>query len=129
MGVLLGIERPRELRKRMPVPEARLWNTLRELRPLGFHFRRQVSLGHYYADFACHGCRLIIEVDGDLHGTDAAMKYDRRRDAFINTQGCRVLRVTNEDVMRRLDGVMTTILASLDQPHPHPAVREIPRHD
>lgn len=118
MGVLLGIERARELRKRMPVPEARLWNALRELRPLGFHFRRQVPLGHYYADFACHARRLVIEVDGDLHGTDAAIKNDIRRDAFINAQGYRVLRVTNDDVMRNLDGVMTTILAALDQPPP-----------
>ena len=118
MGVRLGIERARELRKRMTVPEARLWNALRELRALGLHFRRQVPLGYYYADFACHGRRLVVEVDGDLHGTDAAIKYDLRRDAFMNAEGYRVLRVSNEEVMHNLDGVMTTILAALDQPPP-----------
>ena len=118
MGVWLGIERARQLRKRMPAPEAKLWNALRELRPLGFHFRRQVPLGPYYADFACHGRRLVVEVDGDLHGTDAAIRYDRRRDAFINGEGYRVLRVSNGDVMRNLDGVMTTILAVLDPSPP-----------
>ncbi|MBU1336659.1 MAG: DUF559 domain-containing protein [Alphaproteobacteria bacterium] len=118
VGVRLGIERARELRKRMPAPEARLWNALRELRPDGFHFRRQVPLGPYYADFACHGRRLIIEVDGDTHGTTAALEHDARRDAFIAGQGYRVLRVTNDDVMRNLDGVMTAVLAALDQPPP-----------
>ena len=100
----------------MPAPEAKLGNALRELRPLGFHFRRQLPLGRYYADFVCHGRRLVVEVDGDLHGTDAAIKYDMRRDAFIKGEGYRVLRVSNGEVMRNLDGVMTTILAALDHP-------------
>ena len=118
MGVGLGIERARELRKRMPAPEARLWAALRELRPLGFHFRRQVPLGRYYADFACHGNRVVIEVDGDTHGSDGAIYHDARRDTFIANQGYRVLRVSNGDVMRNLDGVMTAILAALNQPPP-----------
>ncbi|MCR6673387.1 endonuclease domain-containing protein [Devosia ginsengisoli] len=114
----MGIERARELRKRMPAPEARLWNALRELRALGFHFRRQVPLGRYYADFACHARRLVIEVDGDTHGTDAATHHDAHRDRFIASQGYRIIRIGNDDVMRNLDGVMTAILSALDQPPP-----------
>ncbi|WP_246132774.1 endonuclease domain-containing protein [Devosia ginsengisoli] len=114
----MGIERARELRKRMPAPEARLWNALRELRPLGFHFRRQVPLGRYYADFACHARRLVVEVDGDTHGTDAAVSHDAHRDRFIASQGYRVIRIGNGDVMGNLDGVLTTILSALNQPPP-----------
>ncbi len=118
VGGGLGIERARELRKRMSAPEVKLWNALRDLRSLGFHFRRQVPLGSYYADFACHARRLIVEVDGDTHGTDAAAAHDEHRGAFISGQGYRILRVANGDVMRNLDGVMTAILALLDQPPP-----------
>jgi len=118
VGVVLSIEGARELRKRMPAPEAMLWNALRELKALGLHFRRQVQLGPYYADFACHGHKLVIEVDGDTHGTDAAALYDVRRDAFMSGQGYRVLRFTNVDVMSNLDGVMERVVSVLDLPPP-----------
>lgn len=116
MGVVLSIERSRELRKRMPAPEARLWNALRELRTLGLHFRRQVQLGPYYADFACHRHKLVIEVDGDTHAQTEM--YDARRDAFIWGQGYRVARFTNDEVMSNLDGVMERVVSMLDVPPP-----------
>lgn len=114
----MSVERARELRKRMGAPEARLWNALRELRPLGFHFRRQVPLGRYYADFACHQHHLVIEVDGDTHATDAAMRYDAIRNAFMGREGYRVLRVGNDDVMHNIDGVVSHVLFMLQQPPP-----------
>ena len=102
----------------MNAPEAKLWNALRELRRLGHHFRRQVPMGNYYADFCCHKACLIVEVDGDTHYTEAAIAHDAIRDAFLRREGYRVLRVTNLDVMRNLDGVLTEILRLLDQPLP-----------
>lgn len=102
----------------MNAPEAKLWNALRQLRPLGHHFRRQAPLGRYYADFCCHRAHLIVEVDGDTHGSEQAIAHDSIRDAFLRREGYRVLRVTNLDVMRNLDGVVTEILRLLDQPHP-----------
>ncbi len=95
----------------MPAPEAALWNALRQLKPLGFHFRRQVPLGHYYADFACHRPRkLVIEVDGWTHNSPG---YDAERDRFMQTEGYKILRVSNDEVMRNLDGVVRAILADL----------------
>jgi very-short-patch-repair endonuclease len=102
----------------MGPPEAKLWNALRQLRALGHHFRRQVPVGRYYADFCCHKRCLIIEVDGDSHGSEQAIAHDAARDAFLRREGYRVLRVTNLDVMRNLDGVTTEILILLDQPPP-----------
>lgn len=87
-----------------------MWNALRTLKPLGFHFRRQVPLGRYYADFACHHPKLVIEIDGWTH-TDP--DYDAARDAFIATQGYRVLRVRNDEVMRELNGVMIALQHAL----------------
>ena len=114
----MSVERARELRKTMPAPEAKLWNALRELRPLGHHFRRQVQIGPYYADFCSHKRCLIIEVDGDTHFQEAAVTYDAARDAVLRREGYRILRVTNEDVMRNIDGVLTMVLSLLDQPPP-----------
>ncbi|WDQ97695.1 DUF559 domain-containing protein [Devosia sp. J2-20] len=109
----MSIQRARSLRKTMPPAEARLWNALRELKPLGHHFRRQVPLGPYYADFASHRAKLVIEVDGDSHHTGQALLRDAARDAFIAAQGYDVLRISNDDVLHNLDGTMTMILGVL----------------
>lgn len=114
----MGVERARQLRKTMSAPEAKLWNALRELRGHGHHFRRQVPMGRYYADFCCHKARLVVEVDGDLHFSDEAMARDRVRDTFVRGEGYRVLRVTNVAVMGNLEGVMTLVLAALGEPPP-----------
>ena len=115
----MSIKRSRELRKRMPAAEARLWNYLRSLKDQGYHFRRQVQLGPYYADFACHHPRLVIEVDGDSHFTAAASAYDVARSDFIRSEGYRITRYSNPDVLDNLDGVAThlaAVLAALPPP-------------
>jgi very-short-patch-repair endonuclease len=65
-----------------------------------------VPLGPYYADFACHHPKLVIEIGGISH-TNAA--YDADRDAFMRNEGYRVLRVGNDDVLRELVGVMRLV--------------------
>src|SRR5690606_30951596 len=106
----MSIARARQLRKQMPRPEAMMWNALRTLGRRGFHFRRQVPIGRYYADFACHHPRLVIEVDGLTH---TSPEYDAARDTFMRSQGYRVLRVSNDNVLREIDGVMVLILLEL----------------
>ena len=81
----------------------------------GRRFRKQHPIGPYIADFACVAAKLVVEVDGDSHGADAAVVYDRRRDVYMNEQGWRVLRVTNEDVFKRLDDVMDGIARALQR--------------
>jgi very-short-patch-repair endonuclease len=102
----------------MTGPEARLWNALRELRQIGHHFRRQVPMGPFIVDFACHRAKLVIEVDGDTHFVGSASARDAARDAFVRSQGYSVMRVTNDDVMRNLDGVLAAIMGKLEAPHP-----------
>ncbi|MDO9428692.1 MAG: DUF559 domain-containing protein [Methylobacterium sp.] len=105
------------LRRSLTVAERRLWWHLKYRLPLeGSHFRRQVPLGTYVADFCCLTERLIIEVDGNQHGFDCNIDYDQRRDAFLRANGYRILRVTNPDVMHRIDGVLETISAALTIP-------------
>ena len=100
----------RKLRKRMSPAEARMWNLLRAAPFCDWHFRRQVPLAGYFADFASHGAKLVIEIDGDTHGTAAALRHDAVRDAALRREGYRIVRFTNRDVMNNLEGVgITTI--------------------
>ena len=48
--------------------EKKLWRPLRHIPVERSHFRRQATIGPYFADFACHERRLVIEVDGGQHG-------------------------------------------------------------
>jgi very-short-patch-repair endonuclease len=64
-------------------------------------------------DFVCRKEKLIVEVDGATHSTDAELQHDLRRAGFLTAQGYRILRVTNEDIYRNLDGVLETVLAKL----------------
>ena len=105
----MSIQRARSLRQRMPPSEASLWTALRALKSLGLHFRRQVPLGRYYADFACHHPKLVIEVDGWTHD-DAA--YDAERDRYMQSEGYTVLRVSSVDVLHNLDGVIQAVLTA-----------------
>lgn len=100
----------------MPGPEAKFWLALRELRKLGYHFRRQVQIGPYYIDFLCHGAKLAIEVDGDTHFLGSAPADDRRRDQRIAGDGFRVVRFTNHEVTTSLDGVLEAVLTALAAP-------------
>ena len=106
----MSTERARDLRKRMTPPEKRMWNMLRQEPLEALHFRRQVPLGHYYADFASHEARLVIEIDGATHATDEAISCDATRTTFLQSQGYRVVRFTNVEIMNHLDGVFEVIM-------------------
>lgn len=104
-----------------PTPfEAKLWHELRAHRFADHKFTRQTVIGPYIVDFAARAERLIVEVDGDSHG--ARIDYDARRTAFLEREGYRVLRFTNEDVRLRLEGVLASISDALrTPPSPHPS--------
>jgi very-short-patch-repair endonuclease len=70
-------------------------------------FKRQKPVGCYIADFVCWERRLIIELDGGQHAEQVA--YDRRRDAWLRSEGYTVLRFWNNDVMQQLEGVLEQI--------------------
>jgi very-short-patch-repair endonuclease len=79
----------------------------------GFRFRRQVILSGFIADFACLEARLIVEVDGTTHSTEEEIARDLARAAALAAQGFAVLRFTNDDVYRNLDGVAETVAMKL----------------
>jgi very-short-patch-repair endonuclease len=101
-----AIGRARSLRRRMTDAERVLWRALREALP-GYHWRKQVPLGRYFADFASHSAKLIIEVDGGQHAD--TVQVDEARTSFLEAQGYRVLRFWNNDVQTNIDGVLQHI--------------------
>jgi very-short-patch-repair endonuclease len=85
-----------------------LWRALRRKQLSEFGFRRQVPLCGFIVDFACTEARLVIEVDGATHSTDEEIERDRFRDAKLSSNGNSILRFTNDEVYRNLDGVVET---------------------
>jgi very-short-patch-repair endonuclease len=107
----------RSLRRHATAAERRLWQGLRRAQVEAFRFRRQVILGGVIADFASFDARLVIEVDGATHSTAHStareVARDAARSAALAAEGYAVLRFTNDEVFRNLDGVLETIRALL----------------
>jgi very-short-patch-repair endonuclease len=109
------LERAKAMRKELTEPERRLWHALRAKRFQGASFRRQVVIGQIIADFACRRPKmLVVEVDGDTHA--GRERYDAMRTQLLEKHGYQVMRFTNEDVMRNLDGVLLIIQQRLRTP-------------
>ena len=98
----------------MTIAERILWWRLRELAPKGSHLRRQATIGPYFADFACHTTKLVIEIDRGQHGQVGQFKRDLKRDAYLKRNGYRVLRFWNSDVRENIEGVLSAICEALE---------------
>jgi very-short-patch-repair endonuclease len=120
-GSSLSRQRARRLRRDATEAEKRLWLELRKLELEGSHFRRQVPIGPYIADFACMAAHLLIELDGSQHGEDRNQAYDDRRTRWLEKEGYRVLRFWNNDISNNMSGVMEAIYAAIyGSPHAEP---------
>lgn len=96
----------RDMRARPTPFEDRLWQALRGSRLENLKSSRQIILHSFICDFVCRNLRLVIEVDGDTH--DAAKDADR--DYVFGRMGYRVLRFTNAEVGKNLNGVLSAIV-------------------
>ena len=99
----------RELRQAETSAEDLLSTVLRNRRLLGFKFRRQHQIGKYIADFYCRDAQLVIECDGTVHESNEQWQHDQARDVYLASQGLRVLRFGNEDVLKRTEWVVEEI--------------------
>jgi very-short-patch-repair endonuclease len=105
-------DRARELRRTMTPAERTLWQALRNKQLDGAHFRKQHAVGKVITDFVCVRARLVVEVDGDSHASQA--EYDAQRTAWLQAyKGYRVVRFTNREVMNNLAGVVEVIRREL----------------
>ena len=77
------------------------------------HFRRQFPVGNYVVDFCAPRKKLVIEVDGSQHLDQR--DYDTERTAFLESQGYRVLRFWNHEVLNDLNAVLLAIYQQMNQ--------------
>jgi very-short-patch-repair endonuclease len=103
----------RQLRSDMTQAEGILWQSLRANRLDGLHFRRQQLVFGFIVDFYCHAARLIIEVDGSIHGDQ--LEWDAERQVILEQRGFCVVRFTNDAVVHRLPVVLQEIRDALTQ--------------
>ena len=94
------------LRKNMTEAEKLLWTRLNKSQ-LCVRFKAQHPIDIFIADFYCHSCKLVIELDGKIH--DQQKEYDEGRSAEIEKWGITVIRFTNDEVFKDLDAVVEKI--------------------
>ena len=100
------------LRQNMTDAANRMWYFLRNRRLGGYKFVREYVINNYIADFVCREKKVIIEVDGSQH-MDAA-EYDQQRTEALEAQGYKVLRIWNNEMFSNIEGVLGTILHTLN---------------
>nr|WP_295370213.1 DUF559 domain-containing protein [uncultured Sphingosinicella sp.] len=99
--------RARELRNHATDAEKLLWRHLSRRQLAGWKFSRQLPVGPFFCDFVCREAKLVIELDGGQHALQ--VRQDASRTQLIESEGFRVLRFWNHDVLGNPDGVLTRI--------------------
>ncbi len=103
----------------MTKSEIILWSKLKGKQLNGLKFRRQYGINNFVVDFYCPEQKLAIEIDGNVHCYEPRIAYDRQRQKEIEALGIKVLRYTNNDVTKNLEGVLNDILTTT--PHSPPS--------
>ena len=88
--------------------ESILWDNLKGY-TLNYPFRRQHIIGNFIADFACLPKKLVIEIDGGYHQLPEQQVSDEERTQWLEQQGFKVIRFTNEEIFRDIDSVLMKI--------------------
>ncbi|MDO8700293.1 MAG: N-6 DNA methylase [Deltaproteobacteria bacterium] len=112
------LELARSLRKNATPAESVAWELLRDRRFLGLKFRRQHQIGDYIVDFFCDEKKLVVELDGPVHDTDARKPIDQKRNAYMKSLGLTVLRIANQRLLDSTEQVLNEIAQSLS-PSPY----------
>jgi very-short-patch-repair endonuclease len=97
------------MRREPTAAEAVLWEALRGRRLGDLKFRRQYASGHLVLDFYCAAAALVVEVDGGVHAEAAQTARDLERTQHLEAAGLRMLRVSNEEVLGDVAGVLRRI--------------------
>ena len=106
-------EHAQRMRNQPTKAEKMLWNALSGKNWDGYKFRRQYIIGEFITDFICLKQNLIVEVDGSIHQLPDNKKSDAERTQWLEQQGYRVIRFTNDEVLGNLEEVLEKIHAKL----------------
>ncbi|TAN41409.1 MAG: endonuclease domain-containing protein [Nitrospirae bacterium] len=102
-------EQRRGLRRNQTDAEKAFWSKVRAKQFYGIKFFRQYSIGPYILDFYCPTLKLAVELDGGQHTEKQNQEYDTARTEYLTTQGIKVVRFWNNEVLCNIDGVLEKI--------------------
>jgi len=101
--------------------ETILWDLLKSKQLSGFKFRRQHIIGTYITDLVCLDRRLVIEIDGLIHQLAGNKESDEVRTQWLQRQGFKVIRFTNDEVIKDITKVTDIIINELNA---QPGIKE-----
>lgn len=102
------------LRKNMTKEEKHLWYDY--LKQLPVTVNRQKAIGEYIVDFYVSKARIVIELDGSQHYSEAGEQRDRERDDYFRKFGVKVLRYTNSQIHKEFENVCNDIGRRIESP-------------
>jgi len=105
----------RQMRHTPTKAEQLLWQKLRSRQVNGFKFRRQHAIDRLIVDFYCPEAGLVIEVDGPIRA--GFIEEDAFRQEYLEHLDLRVLRFTNDQVLREIYSVICQIHQALQPTH------------
>ena len=109
----LLFQKAKELRSQLTDAEKALWGHLRS-KPNGYKFRRQHPIRNYVVDFYCHQLKLVIEIDGSIHDREDVKRADEERQKIVESEGIRVIRFTNDEIIKDREKSIEKINAFLN---------------
>ena len=98
-------ENAKSNRKNMTEAESVFWSLVKGS-ALGQRCLRQHIIGDYIVDFLFRKSKVIVEIDGGYHFTDEQQKEDALRTEWLEAQGYKVIRFTNERILCDTDNVI-----------------------
>ena len=99
----------RLLRHDMTPSEKMLWKHISDKQLDGWRFRRQHGFGPYVLEFYCLVLKLCIEVDGEIHQRTDVVEKDKERTSFLESNGIKVIRFTNDEIENDISDVLERI--------------------
>jgi 5-methyltetrahydrofolate--homocysteine methyltransferase len=105
-----------ELNRNNPTKaELVLWEQLKTKQLEDYKFRRQHIIGQYITDFVCLSSMLVIEIDGLIHQLPENQESDAIRTDWLQKQGFKVIRFSNEEVLNDIENVLNKISETLNK--------------
>ena len=92
--------------------ESLLWLMVKGGR-LGRIFKRQHVIGSFIVDLVCIETKLVVEIDGGYHSQPGQQASDEERTAWLESQGFKVIRFSNAEVMQNTTNVLQQIKENL----------------
>lgn len=99
-------------RKNMTEAEGIFWSLVRR-NMMGQRCLRQHVIGDYIVDFLFCKSKIIVEIDGGYHFTEKQQQDDAQRTKWLESQGYKVIRFTNEQVLCDIDNTIKILKESL----------------